>query len=125
MNVILRRRDLVTVMALFAASAGCQTVEPQRPAVLAAGDAENLSGLRAALARAMNRALVELGPGDPTESPTVSVLPPPLGPHEDRSVALPTAFDLVLRGDACFAVRRDTGEVFELAGVRCAPFASE
>jgi hypothetical protein len=118
------RRLFVSLITLgVAAPAACQSVESSAPAVLASGDAENLAALNAALARAMGRARIELGASDPTVAPSVSVLPPPLGSHEDRSTVVPTQFNLILRDGACFAVRGDTGEAFELAGVRCRPYA--
>lgn len=99
----------------------CQSSGAQTPAVLAAADAQTMAAVKSVLAEAMDRAGVELGPGNPTQTSTISVLPPPLSPHEDRSTASPTQFDIVLKGSNCFVIRRDTGEEFELKGVSCRP----
>jgi hypothetical protein len=123
-----RNFRMLTILAALLASA-CKTTDGpgapgggaysggETPAVLAS--AEDIPALKAALAGAMGRARIELGAGDPTREPVVAVLPPPLGPNEDRSPATPALFDLVLRGGDCYAVRRDTGEETALAGVEC------
>jgi hypothetical protein len=80
-----------------------------------------MARLKAALATAMGQAQVELGPGDPTHSSTLSVLPRPPGPPEDRSLALPTIFRLEMDGAACFVVREDSGARTALEGVTCRP----
>ena len=67
----------------------------------------------------MGRAQIELGAGDPTQDPTIAVLPPPLGPGEDRSTATPVYFDIILKDGECAVIRRDTGEEFPLDGVPC------
>lgn len=98
---------------------GCVSgVAHSMPAVLESGDAETITMLKSALADAMNTKTVELGAGDPTVASTIAVLPPRLSTNEDRSLARPVLFDLELRGQACFAVRRDTGAAYAL-GVRC------
>jgi hypothetical protein len=89
------------------------------PAVVSRADAGAMNQLKAALARAMGRASVELGPGDPAQSPVISVLPLPPGPLEDRSLAKPTIFHLEIAGGACTLVRQDTGERFPAEGVDC------
>ena len=75
--------------------------------------------VKAALAKAMGRAHVELGPGDPTRSPEISVLPRPPGPQEDRSLAKPTIFRLEIEGGSCFVARTDTGARERVEGVEC------
>ncbi|GAB4517175.1 MAG: hypothetical protein Kow00133_01450 [Amphiplicatus sp.] len=92
-----------------------------RPAVLASADAETMAQVKSALAEAMGVAKIELGAGDPAKVSTLSVLPPRPTPHEDRSLARPTQFDIVLKEGRCFAVRRNTGEAHELEGVSCRP----
>ncbi len=78
-----------------------------------------MTELKSVLAKAMNTASVDIGPGDLTKTSTISVLPPRLGPHEQRSPVKPTQFDIILKGSGCFVVRRDTGEEYELRGVSC------
>ncbi|MCG8442404.1 MAG: hypothetical protein MI723_11400 [Caulobacterales bacterium] len=97
----------------------CESNGAPVQAALASADADSLAALEAGLARAMKRARVTLGPGDLTQSSTVSVLPPAPGPLEGRSPARPVLFDLVLKGRDCIAVRRDTGEEHRLAGLDC------
>lgn len=101
------------------AAGACQSHDGETRAVLASADAETMAAVRSVLAEAVGRATVELGPGDPTTTPTISVLPPPLSPREDRSTAAPTQFDIVLKGGTCFVVRRDTDDEYELDGVLC------
>lgn len=112
-------------MLLAAASAiligACTSLRAPAPAVLASGDPATLSALRAALAQAMGQAQVELGPGDPTQSPIISVLPRPPGPLEDRSLALPTIFLLETQNGQCFLVREEGGARTRIEGVFCKP----
>lgn len=100
---------------------GCQSLAGPAPAVLASNDPAAIERLKAALADAMGQAKVELGPGDPTQSSTVSVLPRPPGPLEDRSLALPTLFRLEIDGGQCFVVRADGGVRKRIEGVGCRP----
>jgi hypothetical protein len=109
---------LSAVILLAAALAGaCKSTAA--PAVLAQADEAAMGRLKAALAKAMGQAEVQLGPGDPTQSSVVSVLPLPPGPLEDRSLAKPTVFRLAIEGETCFLVRGDTGERIPLEGVDC------
>ena len=75
--------------------------------------------IKTVLAGAMDRASVELGPGDLTQSSVITVLPPRLGAHETYSLATQTQFDLVKQGEDCFLIRRDTGDAYALDGVVC------
>lgn len=116
-------RRIFSAMLLGAGAAmscGCVTgVAGAMPAVLESDDAETTTALKAVLAEAMGVARVELGPVDLTASPVVSVLPPKPNPHEGRSTARPTLFDIEIQGGRCVAVRRDTGQAFELNGLQC------
>jgi hypothetical protein len=109
------------VAAVFVCA--CQSASAARPAVLTRADPATMVQLKAQLAKAMGRAQVELGPGDPTQSSTLSVLPPQPGPLEDRSLARPTPFRLEIDGATCSLVREDTGARIALAGVDCRPAA--
>lgn len=117
---------LLVLSGAALAAGACQLPgQPEaKPAVLATADAATMDRLKVALARAMGRAQVELGPGDPTRSPEVSVLPRPPGPQEDRSLARPTIFRLEMTGDACFIVREDGGVRERIEGVECRPASS-
>jgi len=118
------RACLGVVLAMSAIGmSACQSAAQETPAVLVSADAETLARVRSVLAGAMNRSSVELGPGDLTQTSTISVLPPGLGPLEGRSTVVPAQFSLVLRGGRCLARRQDTGEAFDLAGVACRPLS--
>ena len=111
---------ICSLIAIAIAAMGCQTRAEPSPAVLVNADDETMVLLHGVLADAMGQAQVELGPSDPTQDATVAVLPPPLGPGEDRSTVTPTYFDLMMdEGGACMVVRRDTGETFPLNGASC------
>ncbi len=112
--------SLKSVCLLTAAvfTGACQTVAPNAPATLANADKATLVQVKSVLAEAMDRATIELGPGDLSKTSAISVLPPPLAAREDRSLAAPVIFDIVMSGAECYAIRRDTGEAFAL-GVPC------
>jgi len=104
-----------------AAITGCETHAPPTPAVLEDPDETTWSIISETLADALGRAQVEIGPGNYSRYTAIPVLPPPLGPAEDRSLATPTYFDLMLIDGVCVAVRRDTGDEYALDGVSCRP----
>jgi hypothetical protein len=89
------------------------------PAVLTRADPPAMERLKAALAKAMGRTYIELGPGDPTQTSVISVLPLPLNPLEDRSLARPTLFHLEIEGAVCVLVREDNAARYPLDGVAC------
>ena len=97
----------------------CQMTEAKTPAVLASTDNQSMDRLKSVLSKAMNTARIEIGPGDLTETSTVSVLPPNPGPLEGNSPAMPTVFTIMMQGSACYLVRQDTGEEYALDGVDC------
>ncbi len=123
-----RLRIMLPVRIIMAAPVllllgGCATPMTEGPARLEIADVETLTALKSALGEALGRASITLGPEDLSTSGAVSVLPPPPGPLEDRSLAMPVIFDLGIEDGACVAVRRDTGAVAPLRGVRCRPAA--
>lgn len=97
----------------------CETNAAPTPAVLASADDETMEVVSAVLAQALERASITLGAGDPTRESVIAVLPPPPGPNEDRSLATPDYFDLMLKGNDCFVVRRDSGEEYPLTDIPC------
>jgi hypothetical protein len=118
-------RTFATIIG-FAAFAGCcqsTSAQAASPAVLAQADEATMARIKAALAKEMGRSPVELGPGDLTQSSTISVLPLPPGPLEDRSLARPTIFRLEIEGGACVLVREGeagvSGARIPLDGVEC------
>lgn len=119
MRPLVRRLRTIVAAPLVALAGGCATVPPDGPARLESADEETLALLSAALGEALGRARVEFGPEDLATSGSLSVLPPPAGPFEDRSLAMPVVFDLRIENGACVAVRRDTGASAPLPGVRC------
>ncbi|WP_300380184.1 hypothetical protein [Henriciella sp.] len=115
-----------TFTAFFAATLGlgtaaCQTGGERVPATLTSPDEATLASVKEVLSDALGRARIRLGPEDLTASTSLSVLPPPLGPNETRSPAVPTHFDIVTNGSACFLVRQETGESYRLDGISCQP----
>ena len=115
---MMRHRLAASLIVTLALSA-CQTVAGTQVATVDLGDPNTRAALQAALARAVGRARVELGPSASASTSSVTVLPPPLGPHETHSMALPVPFDIVSEGGRCLAVRRDTKETYDLPGVTC------
>jgi len=102
---------------------GCQTVVagPAVPASVDMSDPQTVSRLKAALAPVVGRANIEFGPNAATQTTTLGVLPPPLGPLETHSTVLPIMFEVVIKDGKCLAVRHDTGAETELKGVTCRP----
>jgi hypothetical protein len=111
-------RSAVLVLAAVLASA-CQSASASVPAVLMHADEGTMHRLKSTLAKAVGRAQVELGPGDPTQSSVLSVLPVPPGPLEDRSLAKPLLFRLEIVGATCSLVREESGARITLEGVDC------
>ncbi|PKP80807.1 MAG: hypothetical protein CVT79_13585 [Alphaproteobacteria bacterium HGW-Alphaproteobacteria-18] len=110
-------------MSLLAGLAACQTA-PQ-PATLADSSPETMAAVTGVLAVAVDRAKIQIGPGDLTRDSFVSVLPPVPGPHEGNSPAMPTVFDIVLMDGDCYVQERVSGEMFLLSGVACVPVNSD
>jgi len=109
------KRALILLPLLLSA---CQTLAADGSATVDLADARTRAEVAEALAKAVGRAHVELGPSD---GRAVTVLPPPIGPYETNSPAMPIRFDIEKRGDACVAVRHDTGKAYPLPGVDCRP----
>ncbi|WP_375202534.1 hypothetical protein [Hyphococcus sp.] len=109
------RCKTVSLIAAAILTGACQTAAPKTEAVLAAADDRTIAQVKSVLAEAVGRASIELGAGEPAKDTFITVLPPPLASREDRSMATPVVFDIVLSGGDCYAVRRDTGEAFRLS----------
>ena len=109
------------VSALLGALAltACQHTQTVTPAVLADAETSTMDALRASLASAMGRAEIEFGAGDPTMTPSVAVLPPKPSSFETQSPAMPTLFELYMRGETCFAIRQGDDIEIALPGVPC------
>lgn len=102
----------------------CQSTSQIVPAVLASDDPTAMDRLKAALGRSLGRSNIDLGPSAPTRNSTISVLPSPPGPLDDRSLAKPIIFYLRKEGETCILVREDTGARVLLEGVECRPATS-
>ncbi|ADU14345.1 hypothetical protein [Asticcacaulis excentricus] len=102
---------------------GCQTMAAGKavPASVDLSDPQTVSRLKSALAPVIGRAHIEFGPSAASQPTMLSVLPPPLGPLETHSTALPAIFDVVIKDGKCLAVRHDTGAETELKDVTCRP----
>jgi hypothetical protein len=98
---------------------GCATHAAPKPARLAGTDAATMTAVRSALSTAMGRTRIDLGPEDMATSTTLSVLPPPLGPYDTRSLAVPTVFDIKMANGTCMLVARSDGKSYPLRGVAC------
>lgn len=114
---------LATGLAAGVILAACQTTAAValRPAVLVDATPEALRQLDRTLAAATGRGRIKRGPGDVTKEPAIAVLPPPPGPYEGNSPAMPVYFDLVTDGKGCFVRDRSSGKTHVLRGVSCRP----
>jgi hypothetical protein len=99
----------------------CQTLAAVQAASVDLSNPSTRSAVTAVLADAVGRARIQLGPTAGRKTSVITVLPPPPGPLETNSTAMPIRFDIEQRGEACFAVRQDTGQAYELTGVMCTP----
>jgi hypothetical protein len=122
----LRNRLAIALSAslLSVLNLGCATNGVAKAARLTAPNATTIAKVRAVLATAIGRPQIELGPEDMAISSSISVLPPPLGPLETRSLVVPKVFDIKLQNGACILVARDDGKVYSLDGVRCSIIGS-
>jgi hypothetical protein len=115
----MRRFAFLVSLVLLLPVQGCRYSAYTGLAVLAEDDLHAQSRIRSAIERELGRSPVAFGPSDPDQPSRFAALPPPPGPLEDRSLALPTMFRLELRGDRCGLVREDAGTWIPLEGVRC------
>ncbi len=114
------RRLWSLACGLAMALTACQTLAGSvTPASVDLGDPVTRTAVTAALAAAVGRARIELGPVNDAETSVVSVLPPKPGPYETNSTARPASFDIQRRDGHCVAVPRDSGVAYDLPGVTC------
>lgn len=113
------RRALAISAGLMLALSACQTTAASRKASIDLGDPATRQAVESALGRAVGRARITLGPSQSDVTSSVTVLPPPPGPHETHAMALPVTFDIVSEDGHCLAIRRDTKEAYDLPGVTC------
>lgn len=111
-----------SVAALLATLAsGCQSLPPDGPARIDAGEAEAAAAIRSAAGVIEGRTVRDLGPGPVVGVASVTVLPAAPGPLETRSPARPEVYDIQLRAGRCLLVRRIDGASAPLESVRCVP----
>ena len=111
------------VLSFLVTLPACQTSSEPVPAILESADPETLANLKSVIAAAMGKPRVEFGAGDLTQSSEIAVLPPRLGPHETRSPAVPTLFDLAMVAGDCVVIQRATGEITPAPNTPCKPHA--
>ena len=109
--------------AIFISMIMCAACQSQTtmgvPATLSDASDATLESLKQQIAEFAGLDDVRLRSEDFTSSSTVTAVPAPLGPLETHSTAVPIRFDLVLDGETCFAVRRDTKEKTALIDISC------
>lgn len=113
------------VAAIAATALGlvaCQTPaagKDPRPATLERVTPESREALTRALEAILKQGRVRLGPGDLGKESVITVLPPPPGPYEGNSPAMPAYFELMTDGKTCFALERRSSVMHPLPGVAC------
>lgn len=119
--VAVARRLLLGAAALSFAACSTTGNTPPRPATLTDASPAMLEALSGQLSSIIGEGRVRLGPSDLTRDPVIAVLPPPPGPYEGNSPAMPRYFDLMTDGKSCSVLDRKTGVLHPLAGVACRP----
>ena len=114
----------VTVLsALLVGAAACHTVEGngQRPAVLVVDTPAARDAIKTVVLATTRDGQLSFAGSDLGREPVIVVHPPPPGPFEGNSPALPVYFDLMTDGKLCFARERSSQTLHELPGVVCRP----
>jgi len=116
-----RSQRSALMVALALGSAACQTTAqiPVRAAVLLDDSQQAIVAIQSTLEPVLQQGRVNLGPSDLTRDSVITVLPPPPGPYEGNSPAMPRYFELVTDGKHCFLRERGARELHALAGVNC------
>ena len=119
--MVTRLAGVTVLSALMVGAAACHTVENggPRPAVLVADTPEARDAIKTVVLRATRDGQVSFAGSDLAREPVIVVQPPPPGPFEGNSPALPVYFDLMTIGKECFARERRTGTLHPLTGVAC------
>ena len=119
--MVTRLAGVTVLSALMVGAAACHTVENggPRPAVLVADTPEARDAIKTVVLSATRDGQVSFAGSDLAREPVIVVQPPPPGPFEGNSPALPVYFDLMTNGKECFARERRTGTLPPLPGVAC------
>lgn len=112
-------RSVALILGLVMVTGCKHATESVLPAVLIDGSETMLGALNEQLAKAIGKTDYQLGSADLTQSSTITMMPPPLGPNETHSLAMPIRFELMLDGETCYAIRSDTGAKIMLEGITC------
>lgn len=112
-------RSVSAILLSLVGLNACQSANPTVPAHLANTSEANVTALKSALASAMGQAEIELGAGDLDQETRIAVLPPALSPRDDRSPALPTYFDLMMKEGSCVAIHAESKNETPLLDVAC------
>lgn len=109
------------ILSLASSAAACQTTADTavKAAVLLEPNEQTRTLLENAIAEVIGPGRVTLGPVDLTRDSLISVLPPPPGPYEGNSPAMPRYFELVTDGKECFLRERGKDELRALPGTTC------
>jgi hypothetical protein len=107
------------LVATACALDGCASTPPNAIAMVETGNAATTAAIIATLQQAMGTQKITLGPREGDLNSWVTVLPPQLGQYETRSVVMPEIFDVMMRKNSCFLVRRTTGVAYALNNVTC------
>ncbi|MEC7288608.1 MAG: hypothetical protein VXW22_00715 [Pseudomonadota bacterium] len=91
-----------------------------QPAVLLDSSAPVLDRLSRQVSDHIGRTGMSLGPEDLRSQSSFTMLPPPLGPSESNSAAIPVRFRLIIDHGTCFAARDQSDDRIELYDVSCA-----
>jgi hypothetical protein len=111
----------VLMVALALGSAACQTTAQVsvRAAVLLDDNERAIKAIQSTLESVIQQGRVNLGPSELTRDSVITVLPPPPGPYEGNSPAMPRYFELVTDGQSCFLRERGNETLHSVAGVNC------
>lgn len=117
----------ITWLAVVAAGllSACKTTGPAeaKPALVTKTNQAVQDTLTLAVSKAVG-SKVTLAPNSFTSRSSVTIEPSSVNKRhgqiiDGRSQEMPTHIDLIMMGQACFVVNRDTGEKFPLKGVSC------
>lgn len=120
---------LAALLGLALGNVACHSVagDGLRPAVLVEDSAQVREAITQVLLRVTRDGRVSFGTSDLAREPLIVVQPPPPGPFEGNSPAMPIYFDLVTDGTTCFlrerpapgTARDGTALLHPLPSVRC------
>lgn len=123
----MRPKRHITWLSVVIASllAACETTGEtlSTPAIITESNAETQATLTAAVSKAVGPK-VTLAPESFTAKPSITIEPKSVNKRDGRiidgrSMEMPTHVDLIMTGESCYVVNRDTGDKVMLDGVNC------